>query len=289
MSTGTGDLTIRSALVCAVVCALGSRGAYAEGPAAPVLSEERLLLETDLGDVVLVLFPQAAPLHVQQVLALARLGVYDGTHFHRVAPGFYAQLGVVPERATPLTPKQRAAIRELPAEPNAQRHVRGALSMARNDERPNSATTSFLIMLGAAPRLDGTETVFGRVEHGFDTLNRIERAPLDGLSPQTRIHVRRARVLGPPDAVVGHRIAPVGWALVVAGLAVAVLAGRRRAARVRAAALLILLVGLLVVFMAALWARADHPLWGGLVVMIAAPAVFRILATFEGAPARDRA
>ncbi|HJT79047.1 MAG TPA: peptidylprolyl isomerase, partial [Gemmataceae bacterium] len=133
--------------------------ARAEAP--PRLAPERVVLRTVAGDVVLALYADVAPGHVHQILKLVRLGAYDGTHFCRIDPTFVAQISTAYDRLSPLTPEQRAAIHPLKAEFSGLRHRRGTLSMARDDGKPDSAETSFSVLLADAPHLDGKYTVFG--------------------------------------------------------------------------------------------------------------------------------
>ena len=72
-----------------------------------------------------------------------------------------------------------------------RKHLRGTLSMARTDD-PNSAETSFFIVLAPAPNLDGKYTIFGKVVDGFEVLNRIEQAPRNGETPHQRIELIEA-------------------------------------------------------------------------------------------------
>src|SRR5262249_1517462 len=94
-------------------CVTGVRDARADEPP---LAPPRIVLHTTLGDLVLALYPTVAPKHVEQVLRLVRLGVYDGTFFYRVDPSFLAQISTAQTRPQPLTPEQAAAIHPLPAE-----------------------------------------------------------------------------------------------------------------------------------------------------------------------------
>ena len=119
----------------------------------PRVDDDCVILHTIGGDVVIALYPDVAPEHVKQILQLVRLGVYDHTHFHRVEPGFVIQLADVHQRPLPdtLTEAQEKAIHPLHAEFNAAiKHRRGIVSMARADGQPDSATTSFSIILGDA-------------------------------------------------------------------------------------------------------------------------------------------
>jgi peptidyl-prolyl cis-trans isomerase B (cyclophilin B) len=120
--------------------------------------------------------------------------VFDGTAFHRVVHGFVAQSGALTSRATPLTEKQQKRVHTLKPEFNDILHVKGIVSMARGDD-PASATTSFFIVTGAAPSLDGKYTAFGRVVDGMDVVDRIDAVQVSGESPVTRIELIKVRVI----------------------------------------------------------------------------------------------
>jgi cyclophilin family peptidyl-prolyl cis-trans isomerase len=174
--------------------------ARAEEPP-PRLGPERIILTTPAGDVVLALYPDVAPRHGEQVLRLVRLGVYDSTHFSRIEPGFVAQLSTALDRTTPLTEEQRAAIHPLAAEFSTLHHRRGVLSMAHVDGDPDSGETSFSVLLGEAPHLDGKYTVFGQVESGMEVFDEMLNVPRNGTAPVVRLEVRKARVVDSPEAL----------------------------------------------------------------------------------------
>jgi cyclophilin family peptidyl-prolyl cis-trans isomerase len=71
--------------------------------------------------------------------------------------------------------------------------VRGIVSMARL-EAPDSAQTSFFVVLGPQPSLDGKYTVFGRVAEGMNVIESIEKTPVTGEAPQTRIEITGVRI-----------------------------------------------------------------------------------------------
>jgi cyclophilin family peptidyl-prolyl cis-trans isomerase len=106
------------------------------------------------------------------------------------------QGGYLPLRKEPLDEKQTAAVKPLPAEFSATPHERGILSMARGDD-PNSATSSFFIVLARTPGLDKQYSVFGKLVDGLDVLARIEAVPVNGETPLDRIDVTRVRVVPP--------------------------------------------------------------------------------------------
>lgn len=157
------------------------------------LGRYRAIVDTSLGPITIELLADKAPGHVRAFLRLAALGIYTGTAFHRVVPGFVAQAGLTSTRAAPLTERQQRAIVNLRAEFNDVRHERGIVSMARLDD-PDSAQTSFFIVLGPQPALDGKYTVFGRVVEGMDVVAAIERVPVDGERPLTRVEITGVRI-----------------------------------------------------------------------------------------------
>lgn len=157
------------------------------------LAKYRAVLETTTGPITISFMPDKAPGHVRAFLRLAQAGVFDGTSFHRVVPGFVVQTGALDTRG-PLTEKQQKLVRPLPPEFNDTPHVRGIVSMARGDD-PGSATTSFFIVVGNAGSLDRKYTVFGRVEEGMAAVEAIEKTPVNGEAPVSRIELTRVRLV----------------------------------------------------------------------------------------------
>jgi peptidyl-prolyl cis-trans isomerase B (cyclophilin B) len=158
------------------------------------LAAHRAVIETSAGSITIAFDAGKAPEHIRNFLQLAQAGVFDGTSFHRVVRGFVAQTGALDTRSAPLTDKQQKLVHRLQPEFGDAKHVRGIVSMARGDD-PASATTSFFIVLGDAPSLDGKYSVFGRVVDGMETVAKIEGAPLNGESPVNRIDILHVRVL----------------------------------------------------------------------------------------------
>ena len=158
------------------------------------LREYRAVLETSVGPITIEFLTEKAPETVRQFLRLAEAGVYDGTGFHRVAPGFVIQTGALSSRPAPLTETQRKLVRNLQPEFNDTKHVKGIVSMARGDD-PASATTSFFICTGTSPVLDGVYTAFGRVVDGMAAVEAIEATPRTGETPNTRIDLKTVRIV----------------------------------------------------------------------------------------------
>ena len=101
--------------------------------------------------------------------------------------------GYLPSRSEPLSESQQRLVRNLQPEFNDTPHVKGTVSMARGDD-PASADTSFFIVLGPSPVLDGKYTAFGRVVDGLPVVEAIEQVPVNGEAPVTRIEIKSVRV-----------------------------------------------------------------------------------------------
>jgi cyclophilin family peptidyl-prolyl cis-trans isomerase len=160
------------------------------------LSKERLVVRTEAGDIVIRFFGKEAPQHTAQFLKLGRLGVFDTTHFVRLEPGFLAQISVAEDRLTPLTGEQQAAIHPMKAEWSNRKHVRGVVNVGRKDDDPDSGETSFCILLGDAPHLDGKYTIIGKVDElSLAVVEQMFRVPRNGTTPKIRLTVTSAFVI----------------------------------------------------------------------------------------------
>ncbi|HTQ37831.1 MAG TPA: peptidylprolyl isomerase [Pirellulales bacterium] len=140
----------------------------------------RVKLHTTKGDIVLELFESEAPNTVANFISLVEKGLYDGTQFHRVLPGFMAQGG------DPLSKDAEKNMGRIGTGgpgytiadecklPNHREHFAGTLSMAHT-AAPDSGGSQFFITFAPTPQLDGLHTVFGRVLEGTDVLTRLQR------------------------------------------------------------------------------------------------------------------
>lgn len=115
----------------------------------------QVVFDTSLGKITLDTLPEVAPGHVKNLLALTKIGYYDGLIFHRIISGFMIQ-GGCPEGTGTGGPGYT-----IGAEFNATKHEPGVLSMARTSD-PNSAGSQFFICLEKVPHLDRQYTAFGR-------------------------------------------------------------------------------------------------------------------------------
>jgi peptidyl-prolyl cis-trans isomerase B (cyclophilin B) len=157
------------------------------------MSAQCVTLDTEAGAIVVEMLAEAAPESARNFLNLAAEGAFDTTTFSRVVRDFVIQGGNLTTRET-LTPElARRAGRKVPDEPNAVKHLRGVVSLARPSE-PNAATTHFFILLNDAPHLDGTFAAFGRVNAGMDVVDKIAAGELEGEKPKHPVRVRRATV-----------------------------------------------------------------------------------------------
>ena len=151
-------------------------------------------LKTTLGTLKIKMEPDWAPNHVRNFLKLVSTGWYNGTAFHRIVPGFVAQGGMGDTRIGNAAHPADRWVHTLKGEfRDDVKHERGVVSMARNDD-PDSATTSFFLMLGAAPHLDGKYTAFGRVVAGMDVLDAFEKEEVDGETPKRRLELIEASI-----------------------------------------------------------------------------------------------
>jgi len=132
-------------------------------------NDNTLILETTKGKVVIALRPDLAPKHVERIKTLVREGFYDGIAFHRVIDGFMAQTGCPNGTGT-----GGSSYPNLPAEFNAEPHVRGTVSAARA-QNPNSANSQFFICFDDARFLDKQYTVWGKVTEGMEFVDKIKR------------------------------------------------------------------------------------------------------------------
>ncbi len=166
------------------VFCLGARAADEPAAKPAETSAEVAVIKTSAGEMVISFWPDVAPNTVQNFIALAKQGFYDGTAFHRIIKGFMIQGG------DPKTKDAKLAAEwgtgdpgyKIQAEFNDRKHERGVISMARSAD-PNSAGSQFFICLGAAPSLDHKYTAFGKLIKGEDVLKKLGDTPV-GASPQ---------------------------------------------------------------------------------------------------------
>lgn len=160
----------------------------AEPAPAPAPASPRVLLVTSMGEITLELDAAAAPVTVENFLAYARDGHYNGTIFHRAIPGLLVQAGG-------FTPdlQQKPSRAPIASEAgNGLSNRRGTVAAARDRGVADSATAQFFFNLVDNPKFDRTDpgsaytagyTVFGRVLQGLDVVDRIAAVPTRAQGP----------------------------------------------------------------------------------------------------------
>ena len=151
-------------------------------------------LKTTLGNIKIKMDPDSAPENVRNFLKLAQSGWYNGTVFHRIAKDFVVQGGAPAGRASGPNHYADRWVHPVKGEFRTDaKHVRGVISMAHADD-PNSATTSFFLMLGPATSLDGQFSAFGRIVEGLDVLDAFGKEDVDGETPKRRLELIEASI-----------------------------------------------------------------------------------------------
>ena len=136
------------------------------------LKEPYAVMKTSLGDVKIQLFPELAPMTVENFVRLAQKGYYDGLIFHRVISDFMIQGG--DPQGLGIGGPGYSIYGEFNSNGfnNPVKHERGVISMARTNV-PNSAGSQFFIMHKDSPHLDGSYDAFGKVIEGIDVVDQI--------------------------------------------------------------------------------------------------------------------
>ena len=147
--------------------------------AKPTNPENTLTIELKDGNVVIELYPDVAPKHVERIKKLVNQGKYDGVVFHRVIDGFMAQTGDVEFGNKKDFNSGRVGtggsdLPDLKEEFNEKKHIRGTCSMARSSS-PNSANSQFFICFEEASFLDRQYTVWGQVIDGMEYVDKIKK------------------------------------------------------------------------------------------------------------------
>ena len=138
-----------------------------------IMANPIVKIEMEYGGIIRVeLYPDVAPITVDNFVSLVKKGFYDGLIFHRVIRGFMIQ-GGCPEGTGMGGPgyqiKGEFAQNGVK---NDLKHTPGVISMARAMD-PNSAGSQFFIMHETSPHLDGAYAAFGKVIEGMDVVNKI--------------------------------------------------------------------------------------------------------------------
>ena len=130
-------------------------------------------IEMTTGDIIKAeLYPDIAPITVDNFVKLINGNFFDGLIFHRVIKGFMIQGGGYNELGDHIEAPSIKGEFASNGTPNDLKHTRGVLSMART-MFPNSASSQFFIMHEDAPHLDGQYAAFGKVTEGIEVVDKI--------------------------------------------------------------------------------------------------------------------
>lgn len=188
----------------ALVLPFSAAKALADGD----VTNPRVKIETTLGDIVLELNAEKAPISVLNFIQYADAKFYDGTIFHRVMSNFMIQGG-----GFTTTEKKTAGMRGgIKNEwKNGLKNTRGTVSMARLGGQPDSGTNQFFINVVDNASLDKARdgaayAVFGKVVEGMDTVDKIRNTPVQshavipgGKVPVEPVVIKSVKVMGDFD------------------------------------------------------------------------------------------
>jgi len=149
----------------------------------------------DSGKVIrLELYPETAPITVENFLDLVKKGFYNGLTFHRIISGFMIQGGDPDGNGMGGPGYSIKGEFKSNGVDNPLKHEKGVISMARSMD-PNSASSQFFIMHADAPHLDGNYAAFGHVVEGLEVVDEIANTPTDFRDkPTTPVIIKRAYI-----------------------------------------------------------------------------------------------
>lgn len=172
------------------VCSSAPSLAFADNP-------PRVLMKTSMGDMVIELNPEKAPISVNNFLQYVRDGFYNGTIFHRIIFGFMIQGGGIDEKLNEKPTRDPIKIESK----NGLKNKQYTIAMARTQD-PDSASAQFFINVQDNRFLDwpGRDgwgyAVFGKVISGTDVVDKIQliKPGEDGL-PNPRVVIQSVTVI----------------------------------------------------------------------------------------------
>jgi len=166
-------------LISTLLLTLFAMNAHAGNP--------RVEMQTNVGNVIVELYPDRAPKTVANFLSYVKSGFYEGTIFHRVVKNFMVQGGAFDKALDWHQPSSPPILNEAK---NGLDNEPGTLSMA-HDRDPNSATTQFFINLESNKHLNYHRDhpdyyghcVFGKIVKGMDVMRQIAERPTGAAGP----------------------------------------------------------------------------------------------------------
>lgn len=164
----------------------------------PVSKNPVVLVKTSMGDIKIELYPEKAPVSVENFLQYVNSGHYKGTIFHRVIPGFMVQGGGF---AKDMKQKPTKAPIKIESD-NGLKNERGTVAMARTSD-PNSATSQFFINDQNNDFLNFKDkttrgygyTVFGKVIDGMPVVDKIIKVKTSSQGMHENVPVEPVEIL----------------------------------------------------------------------------------------------
>jgi len=152
-----------------------------------------VVLDTSLGAITLELYPDKAPITVENFLKYVDEGFYDNLIFHRVIPGFMVQGGGMTDQMVEKSVGKHRPIKNESSNRNRLSNDRGTIAMARTGD-PDSATCQFFINHADNPNLNtagGGYTVFGKVIDGLeDVVDKMAKVPTTRRGPHENVPLK---------------------------------------------------------------------------------------------------
>ena len=202
-------LTRITALTALLLAVLVSTASHAEQPT-------QVKVTTNVGEFVIEVNSERAPLTAANFLRYVREGFYSNTLFHRVVPNFVIQGGGHDATTLQLKPTHENIFNESG---NGLQNKRGAVGLARGDS-PHSGNAQFYINLVDNPDLDPVPTrwgyaVFGRVVSGMDVIDRIGETPTGATGPFKKdaplkpVIIEKVEIISPQQTANPPPVTPV--------------------------------------------------------------------------------
>mmetsp|Transcript_56188 Transcript_56188/g.93636 ORF Transcript_56188/g.93636 Transcript_56188/m.93636 type:complete len:172 (-) Transcript_56188:87-602(-) len=163
-----------------------------------------ITLHTTVGNIKIELFCELTPRTAKNFLGLAASGYYNGTTFHRVIKDFIIQGGANKDKQHKNGKAKDQNIFnsqyfEDEIVDTLRFNARGIVAMA--NKGPSTNCSQFFITLKEQPQLNNTSTIFGRVIHGFDTLESMEQREVDSKNrPTEAIKIKSVTIHANPIA-----------------------------------------------------------------------------------------
>ena len=206
----------RTALIPGLLCASLLLGVALPGTARADEPNPQVRVTTDMGEFVVELRPDRAPITVANFLRYVKEGFYTNTLFHRVIANFVIQGGGHDATTLQLKPTHDNVFNESG---NGLQNKRGAVGMARSDP-PHSGNSQFFVDLVDNPDLDPVPTrwgytVFGRIVQGMDVIEHIgetptgSQGPFKADAPLKPVIIQKVEIIGASAAAAPAAATPV--------------------------------------------------------------------------------